>query len=414
MTTPCLSEDQLLAYVAGHPDGGDPAAVQAHVDRCAGCRAALGEAARALRPSDPAQGPPGEARTLLDGDEVGGRYRIRRFVARGGMGEVYEAEDLLLHDTVALKTLVCTALDDEPALFRFRAEVRLARKVTHPNVCRILEYGVHARQQPGLPAESIPFLTMEFLTGETLAQRIRRAGPLGDAAALAVVVQIVGGLEAIHRAGIVHRDLKAENVFLVPDGGGGERVVVVDFGLARALDGSVASTWPRGGTFVGTIDCMAPEQIEGRPPTPAVDVYTLGVVIFELVTGRRPFVNVPVLKRLREPAPRPSSVAPHLAPIWDDVVGRCLEGDPAARFPSPAAALAALTQGLAPGSAPPDLPAPALPPPRPPSTPGTPAGGGGLWGVLDRIAGGFTRRIRALPGSAAPGPETRTRRGPRS
>jgi serine/threonine protein kinase len=208
--------------------------------------------------------------------------------------------------------------------------------VTHPNVCRILEFGVHPRRQsaPHEEDESIPFLTMEFLSGETLAQRLGKRGAYPPEQALPVLRQVLAGLKAIHDAGIVHRDLKSENVFLVADPRGEERAVLMDFGLARAVDGSVPTTMPhRLAGLAGTIDCMAPEQIHGGVPVgPTADVFAVGVLIFELLSGGRPFVRVPPWQRLNEPAPRLAAAAPHLARRWDALVRRCLERKPVDRF----------------------------------------------------------------------------------
>jgi serine/threonine protein kinase len=327
----CPTEEELVAYVAGvTPPHLEPERLLSHLDDCKTCRQLIAEAARAHQGSDFSQpgsiGTFGEQQTLVD------RYRIQRFLARGGMGEVYLAEDLLLEENVALKTLSCTALDDPRAAFRFKAEARLARRVSHHNVCRILEFGVHGYQRPGRQAELVPFLTMEFLVGETLAHRVARRGKLPEREAVPLLDQILAGLAAIHACGIVHRDLKSENAFLVPDARGRERVVVMDFGLARCLDGRVVSTSPLERVMVGTTDTMAPEQIRGQAPQPAVDVFAFGVLVFEVLVGRRPFVGVSPWKRLSDPAPRLAAVAPELGPAWDQLVARCLANDPAARF----------------------------------------------------------------------------------
>jgi len=327
---PCPSEEQLFAYAAGSGRMSDPEKLLIHLDVCATCRHLLAEASRSLEASHSPAPSPAKIRTFGDGDLVVDRYRIERFLAAGGMGEVYVAQDLLLEETVALKTLSCTALDDQRAAFRFKAEARLARRVTHPNVCRILEFGVQVRKR-GKQSESIPFLTMEFLAGETLNRRVTRRGRLPEGEAMPLLQQVITGLQAIHACGIVHRDLKSENVFLVP-APRGERAVVMDFGLARALDGSVVSTWPLARMLAGTIDTMAPEQIEGRTPEPTMDVYAFGVLLFEVLTGRRPFIDVPPMKRLREKAPLPSSVNSTLHPRWDRIVGKCMETQPSARY----------------------------------------------------------------------------------
>jgi serine/threonine protein kinase len=335
----CPSEEELLVHLAAPGAQSDSERLLRHLDECAACRMAVAEATRALANAPAQSGVPPLAalgiRTLTVGERVLGRYEIRRFIARGGMGEVYEAFDLLLDERVALKTLASTVLDDDHAAFRFKGEVRLARRVTHSHVCRILEFGVHVRSQALQEDESVPFLTMEFLSGETLAQRIGRRGPYPPAEALPLLRQILAGLKAIHDAGIVHRDLKSENVFLVADPRGEERAVLMDFGLARAVDGSVPTTMPhRPAGLAGTIDCMAPEQIHGGIPVgPAADVFALGVLVFELLTGQRPFVRVPPWQRLNDPSPRLQSVAPHLPRGWDALVRRCLERKPDDRFP---------------------------------------------------------------------------------
>jgi serine/threonine protein kinase len=329
----CPTEEEIFAYIAGSSrTRHNPERLLLHLDTCETCRRVTAEAARAAHGPGSGTTRPGKMRTFAEGQMVVDRYRIGRFLARGGMGEVYLADDLLLEEPVALKTLSCTALDDPRAAFRFKAEARLARRVTHPNICRILEFGIQTCPRPGGLTETIPFLTMEFLAGETLAQRVQRYGAMPDVEALPLLKQVIAGLEAIHSCGIVHRDLKTENVFLVPDPRGGERVVVLDFGLARSIDGSVVSTWPLARVLAGTLDTMAPEQIEGHQPKPAVDIFAFGVLAFEVLTGRRPFIDVSPVKRLRERAPAPSSVAPHLHPRWDRIVGHCLEIDPANRY----------------------------------------------------------------------------------
>jgi serine/threonine protein kinase len=332
----CPSEEMLLAHVSGFRSMHDHK-ILAHIDGCEGCRLLVAEATRAL---SSAALPPGEiaARTLAPGERVVDRYAIRRFIARGGMGEVYDAVDLLLDERVALKTLASSVLDDDRAALRFKGEARLARRVTHANVCRILEFGVHVRRaperRPPAPAdESVPFLTMEFMSGETLGRRIARHGRQTPEQALPLLRQIIAGLEAIHAAGIVHRDLKTENVFLVAEPRGDERAVVMDFGLARALDGSVLTTWPLlQGAMTGTLDCMAPEQIEGGAVGHAADIYAFGVLLFELLTGRRPFIKISPGHRLLHAAPRATTVLPALPRPWDDLISRCLAQRPQDRF----------------------------------------------------------------------------------
>ena len=160
---------------------------------------------------------------------IAGRYRVVRFIARGGMGEVYEVEDQELRERVAMKTVRPEAARDAVAIERFRREIQLARKVTHPNVCRIFDVSHH---RDAAAPEGFIFLTMELLSGETLAQRLKRAGPMSAREALPIARQIAQALDAAHQAGIVHRDLKPGNVMLA-ESRGAIRAVVTDFGLAR-------------------------------------------------------------------------------------------------------------------------------------------------------------------------------------
>ncbi len=292
------------------------------------------------------------------GETIGGRYRILRFLAQGGMGEVYAAEDLELRQNVALKTISARAGDADPdAVERFKREIALARTVTHPNVCRIFELGQHHPQAAAgaPPPPPITFLTMELLEGETLADLLRRRGRLSTAEALPLVQQMADALAAAHRAEIVHRDFKCENVFLVPGDATGaptagapiaRRVVVTDFGVARGGSSDRFASQVTGTGIVGTPSYMAPEQVEGGTITAAADVYSLGIVIYEMVTGRLPFEGPNPLstavKRLREAPPPPHVHVPDLEAWWEKAILRCLERDPAKRFATTADLMAAL------------------------------------------------------------------------
>jgi hypothetical protein len=260
-------------------------------------------------------------RSLEVGSQTAGRYRISRFLGAGGMGEVYAADDLILGEPVALKTIRPELESSSLALERFRREIALARKVTSPHVCRLHDVGEH---------DGHVFLTMELLEGTTLADRIRAGGPLPIDELEHLAPQLVRGLAALHGAGIVHRDFKTANVILV-DG----RAVITDFGLARSVvDRESGLTSERG--LMGTPSYMAPEQVEGRTATPASDIYALGVVLFEAATGELPFVEDTPLAtataRLTREAPRAASLREDLPPRWDAIIARCLERDPAQRF----------------------------------------------------------------------------------
>jgi tetratricopeptide (TPR) repeat protein len=285
--------------------------------------------------------PRGPAPALPPGTELDGRYRIVRFIAAGGMGEVYEATDLALGAEVALKTIRPEVAARETVMERFRREILLARRVTHPNVCRIFDLGHHSLEDGG----GITFLTMELLRGDTLRNRLREKGPLRVEEGLPVAAQMAAALDAAHAAGVVHRDLKAANVMLVPQPEGGPpRVVVTDFGLAWARDVDTSIT--RTDHIVGTAAYVAPEQAEGGEVTAAADIYAFGVVLYEMVTGRLPFEGdsplSTVLKRFREEPVSPRDHVPGLHRPWETAILRCLEREPADRFASAGAVIAAL------------------------------------------------------------------------
>ena len=277
----------------------------------------------------------GPATVFEPGDVLAGRYRIVRFLAQGGMGEVYEAEDQELRQQVALKTISAHTADGA-ATDRFKREIALARVVTHPNVCRIFDLGQHLLD-PELPdGPRVTFLTMELLRGETVASRLQRSHRLQPVEALPIVRQMAAALDAAHQAQIVHRDFKSENVFLVP-GETGVRAVVTDFGVARGAGATDRFASQVTGTgIVGTPAYMAPEQVEGGPVTAAADIYALGVVIYEMVTGRLPFESenplTTAVKRLREPPTPPHVHVPDLPPVWERTILRCLERRPERRF----------------------------------------------------------------------------------
>lgn len=314
---------------------------------------------------------------LSPGQVISGRYQVLRFIGRGGMGEVYEAKDLELGTRLALKTIRPEISSGSATLSRFRQEIKLARRVTHPNVCRIYDWERY--RPPGDQAESeITFITMELLEGETLASRLHRQGRLSAAEALPLVQQMAAGLAAAHEAGVVHCDFKPGNVMLVlgrmsdfesaqtvtslttttsgsPSPASAShlpetpsrppRAVITDFGLSRASSvapESAPSSQSGSRPMVGTPAYMAPEQLEGRKATPATDIYALGLVIYEMVTGHRPWAASAgvwlaggpseAYQRLREPPPSPHLHAPDLDPRWESAILRCLEREPQSRF----------------------------------------------------------------------------------
>lgn len=274
------------------------------------------------------------------GEVLAGRFRIASFIAAGGMGEVYEAEDQELKETLAIKTIRSEILEQSNSLERFKREVRLARKVTHPNICRVYDIFRHERMQ-GKNSNVIVFVSMELLQGETLSQRIRRTGPMSPDEALPLISQIASGLEAAHHAGVVHRDFKPGNVILVPDGETNQiRTVITDFGLAirTGIDTSKSSELTATHGVIGTPAYMAPEQFEGREVTKLTDIYALGLVIHEMVTGVRPFStdnpfpsSESTLSKATGPAQGSTT---KLSVVWEQTISRCLQRDPNARYSS--------------------------------------------------------------------------------
>jgi eukaryotic-like serine/threonine-protein kinase len=298
-----------------------------------------------LDASTGAPGQPSSAEACLQpGDVLLGRFTVQRLLARGGMGEVYDVQDGALGVRVALKKMRTSVLAHASALGQFRREVLLARRVTHPNVCRLFEFFIS--EDDGRPP--LVFLTMELFEGRTLGEHLAREGKMGDAA-LPLVRQMVAALSAAHREGVVHRDFKSSNVMLGRASDGSPRVVVTDFGLACGVRPGEAGDLLHHLGMVGSRLYMAPEQVRGDAVSPATDVYALGIVLYEMVTGTLPFVGGSPLesayRRLEHPPEPPSVRRPGLNPAWDRAILRCLEVDPLRRFPCVEDVLVALGDG---------------------------------------------------------------------
>jgi predicted Ser/Thr protein kinase len=260
---------------------------------------------------------------------LGGRYRVVGLLGRGGMGEVYRADDLKLGQAVALKFLPAVVEADPERLQRFLNEVKIARQISHPNVCRVYDVG---------EVDGHHYLSMEYVDGEDLASLLRRIGRLPGDKAIQIARQLCAGLAAAHDKGVLHRDLKPANVML--DGEG--RVRITDFGLA-AIMGQVTGA----DVHAGTPGYMAPEQIAGKEVSVASDIFSLGIVLFELFTGKPVFKadSQAELQRLhQENRTSPSSFVPDLDPAVERVILRCLSRHPAER-PSSALAVAAALPG---------------------------------------------------------------------
>ena len=342
----CLSEEDLLAFAVGRLETNRLGEVHLHLDACEMCQRLLSAAVHSLAIAATAPAPDETEEvqwntTFQRGTLVGRRYLIRQFLARGGMGEVYEALDCELQERVALKTVTSTACDNPQAVRRLKGEVQLARRVSHPNVCRIYDFGTHVVARTGAV---ISFLTMELVAGETLGMRVRLGGALPVPEARALARQLLLGLSAAHEAGVLHRDFKSDNVILRPETDDECSPLILDFGLARALNREASASQS---TLVGTFGYIAPEQLDGKPHTMASDVYSFGMVWFEMLTGELPFdanasPAVAALERLHRPAPAPSSKNPSVPRELDAIVLKCLCRSPKDRFKSAADVLAAL------------------------------------------------------------------------
>jgi serine/threonine-protein kinase len=267
---------------------------------------------------------------FIPGMLFGKRYRIAGLLGRGGMGEVYAADDLELGQTVALKFLPERLTRDESALAALRNEVRVARQISHPNVCRVYDIG---------DVEGHHFVTMEYVDGEDLAGLLRRIGRLPREKATEIVRQLAAGLSAAHEMGVLHRDLKPANVMI--DGRG--RVHIMDFGLAGFAE-DLRESNPQ----AGTLTYMAPEQLAGKGASLRSDVYSLGIVMYEILTGHQPYeaASIAELRDRQASAPpsNPSALVSDCDPAVERVVMRCLECDPEQR-PSSALAVAAALPG---------------------------------------------------------------------
>jgi hypothetical protein len=269
---------------------------------------------------------------FLPGQVLSSRYRIIDLIGRGGMGEVYRAEDLTLKQAVALKFLPENLTHDGPALERIRQEVRVARQIAHPYVCRVYDIGETDGQN---------FLCMEFIKGEELASVLKRFGRLPADKAVEIARQICAGLAAAHKQGVIHRDLKPANVMIDGDG----NAKITDFGLAAVAEQLSAEE-----IRSGTPAYMSPEQLAGKPLTPRSDIYSLGLVLYEIFTGKRAYdaASLPDLLHLRnsdKSITSPSSHVSNLDPLVERVILRCLEKDPDDRPESAIAVAASLPGG---------------------------------------------------------------------
>ncbi len=253
-----------------------------------------------------------------------GRYELQQPIGRGGMAEVFLARDQLLDRPVAIKRLIAQFSGDPSFVERFRREAQAAAKLTHPNIVAVYDY---------FEEDGEYFIVQEYVEGRSLAELLRAEGRLHPDRAADVAADIAAGLGAAHREGMVHRDVKSGNVLVASDG----QVKVADFGIARVFAGG-DSELTQAGTVMGTATYFSPEQAQGKPVDPRSDLYSLGVVLYEMLVGRPPFEgDTPVsiaYAHVHEQAQRPVEVDPQLPREIDAITMKLLAKDPAARYPS--------------------------------------------------------------------------------
>ncbi len=264
----------------------------------------------------------------MEAGTLSGRYQTGERLGSGGMSNVYKATDLILERTVAVKVLAEHLSDDERFVARFRREALAVAKLIHPNIVQVYDTGVD---------EGRHYIVMEYVDGRSGAQILQRHGPVGAEIAAEIGVQSCAGLDYAHRRGIIHRDVKPGNLMVVggPVGGGEMTVKLTDFGIARAIEQTRIT---QVGSVVGTAAYLAPEQVRGEEATPATDVYALGVVLYQFLTGRLPYegsslAELAVRQQNEKPLP-PSTYNDEVPETLGAAVLRALEGDPNRRYAS--------------------------------------------------------------------------------
>jgi eukaryotic-like serine/threonine-protein kinase len=315
------------ATIADAGPGRDPEATLADAD----ATIALGSPVRGTLPSSNRRAPASDSAAVFQiGEVVGGRYEILQLLGEGGMGAVYKAADRTLDRFVALKVIRPEMASNPAILARFKQELLLSHQVTHRNVIRIYDLG---------EADGVMFITMEFIEGKDLRSLIREKVKFTPEEAVEVIQQVCQALDAAHSVGIIHRDLKPQNIMQDPAG----RILVMDFGLARTFQGDGMT---QTGAIVGTMEYMSPEQALGKDLDQRSDIFALGLILFELLTGKTPFhadsALASLIKRTQERAVSVSDIDAKIPGALTGIVSKCLERDLGARYQSAAAILADL------------------------------------------------------------------------
>jgi serine/threonine-protein kinase len=331
-------KEQLIGFLRGGLTGVRKGAPAGGDRRGGGDRRAASTSASGVSAPAPSQTQMADQATLAIGTaqtQVGeaargslfaDRYEVLGTVGKGGMGVVYRARDRQLDEVVALKVVRSEVLKEDPTLLdRFKQEIKLARRITHRNVLRTHDFGETA---------GTPYISMEYLEGVTLKDLLRSKGALPLGVGLRIAKQVCQGLEAAHQQGVVHRDIKPQNILILPESGD---LKIMDFGIARVSEMEAgASGLTTAGTVMGTPDYIPPEQAQGNPADFRSDIYSLGVVLYEIFTGRIPFsgdtVMAVVLGHIQKPPPPPRSLNARLPAELEAIILRCLEKQPARRY----------------------------------------------------------------------------------
>ena len=266
------------------------------------------------------------------GTTLDGKYRIVRELGTGGMGAVFEGENIRIRRKVAIKLLHASVSSQSEAVIRFEREAEAAGRIGSDHICEVLDLGI-------LP-DGTRYLVMEYLEGETLGARIKRSGRMGPLMTIPIMAQVLDALGAAHAAGIIHRDLKPDNIFILPiKGGVPDFVKILDFGVSKFAASSDEMNMTRAGAVVGTPYYMSPEQARGTSQIDArSDIYALGVLLYQATTGQVPFqaqtFNELLFKIVLEPAPPPQQYAPDLDPEFSAIIQRAMAREPLHRFQS--------------------------------------------------------------------------------
>lgn len=299
---------------------------------CGHCGAALARPDDAAGLSSTEVLPIAPLRELAAGETFARRYQVIEDLGKGGMGRVYKVFDTEVREKLALKILNPEIAADEATIERFRNELKLARTISHRNICRMHDLGRE---------ESTYYITMEYVAGEDLKSFIHRVGALPIGKAVGIARQVAEGLEEAHRAGVIHRDLKPHNIMIDRDG----NARIMDFGIARSVKGKGITG---ANVIVGTPEYMSPEQVDGKEAGPGADIYALGIVLFEMLTGRLPFEGeTPLAVAVKQKSETPPDPRAMNAQVPDDLaraVLKCLDKSPAKRFASAAELLAELAR----------------------------------------------------------------------